>query len=102
MVLTSQAGGGKVVELAGGYYFGCARFEDGRVGCWGNNERGQIGNGTRTVRTAPTVVWTGPATAPPVFAAQVWGDPFAGDRLAPEHGARDGSAAGKRERTRRP
>jgi alpha-tubulin suppressor-like RCC1 family protein len=42
-VLTEQAGGGEAVQLAGGYSFGCVRFLDGRVACWGLANFGQLG-----------------------------------------------------------
>jgi hypothetical protein len=30
---------------------------DGTARCWGNNERGQIGDGTTTQRTSPVAVF---------------------------------------------
>jgi alpha-tubulin suppressor-like RCC1 family protein len=42
-------------ELAAGYEFACAR-DGGEVFCFGDNERGQLGNGWSHVRTTPTVV----------------------------------------------
>jgi len=39
-------GPGRVpVEVAGGGAFTCARFDDGAVKCWGNNNMGQLGLG---------------------------------------------------------
>ena len=35
-----------VVEVTGGFRFTCARRSDGRVLCWGDNRRGQLGRGT--------------------------------------------------------
>ena len=34
----------------------CALLSDGSVVCWGNNEYNQLGNGTATLRTTPTLV----------------------------------------------
>lgn len=35
-----------VVQISGGSDFTCARLADGRVYCWGQNNRGQLGRGT--------------------------------------------------------
>lgn len=40
---------------AGGYH-SCARFSDGAVRCWGNNDSGQLGDNSTQTRTAPVVV----------------------------------------------
>jgi len=36
----------------------CAILDDGSVRCWGNNQHGQLGDGTRTNRLSPTLVST--------------------------------------------
>jgi alpha-tubulin suppressor-like RCC1 family protein len=45
-----------VVELAAGVNHVCARRADGSVACWGNNDYGQLGNGTKTTQFAPVTV----------------------------------------------
>ncbi|MBA3542161.1 MAG: hypothetical protein H0T79_21280 [Deltaproteobacteria bacterium] len=44
------------VELALGEEFACGRQEPGVVRCWGNNARGQLGDGTSSGRSVPTAV----------------------------------------------
>jgi alpha-tubulin suppressor-like RCC1 family protein len=48
--LPQTIGGEKVVEIATGNHHSCARVESGRVWCWGENEFGQLGDGTVTNR----------------------------------------------------
>ncbi len=48
--------GSGVVELTAGVDHTCARRTDGSAWCWGNNYRGQLGDGTTTSRTVPTAV----------------------------------------------
>jgi alpha-tubulin suppressor-like RCC1 family protein len=36
--------------------FGCARTRDGKVECWGLNDKGQLGTGDEKPRSAPTIV----------------------------------------------
>ncbi|HMA91119.1 MAG TPA: chromosome condensation regulator RCC1, partial [Polyangiaceae bacterium] len=44
-------------EISAGYYYHtCARLTDRTVKCWGTNSTGQLGDGTTTQRTTPTVV----------------------------------------------
>jgi alpha-tubulin suppressor-like RCC1 family protein len=45
-----------VQEVAAGPYRTCARLLDGEVYCWGNNERGQLLDGTTTARPRPVRV----------------------------------------------
>jgi Regulator of chromosome condensation (RCC1) repeat len=45
-----------VVELAVGYSHACARKTDGTVWCWGDNDNGELGNGTTTSSNAPVKV----------------------------------------------
>jgi alpha-tubulin suppressor-like RCC1 family protein len=47
---------GRVTALAVGGAHGCALGADGRAFCWGANESGQLGDGTREVRRAPVPV----------------------------------------------
>lgn len=44
----------RAVELAAGELHGCARTEEGRVVCMGENGIGQLGDGTTERRTTPT------------------------------------------------
>jgi alpha-tubulin suppressor-like RCC1 family protein len=41
------------VELAAGRSHACALAADGQVRCWGANDSGQLGDGSRTTRLAP-------------------------------------------------
>lgn len=52
--LTTLASG--VTALAAGELHTCALKTDGSVWCWGENEFGQLGDGTLTQRNAPTAV----------------------------------------------
>lgn len=45
-----------VVQLAAGTLHTCARRKDGSISCWGDNQYGQLGNGTRDGTTTPTRV----------------------------------------------
>lgn len=44
------------VDVTVGYRFACALREGGRVSCWGDNEYGQLGDGTRRDRWTPVDV----------------------------------------------
>jgi alpha-tubulin suppressor-like RCC1 family protein len=45
-----------VTAIAVGYYHTCALLSTGGVQCWGNNDYGQLGDGSTTDRLAPTSV----------------------------------------------
>jgi alpha-tubulin suppressor-like RCC1 family protein len=45
-----------VTMIAAGTYHTCAVHGTGQVSCWGDNERGQLGDGTTTDRAVPTAV----------------------------------------------
>jgi alpha-tubulin suppressor-like RCC1 family protein len=44
------------VAVTAGYNFSCAQFGDSAVKCWGGNEFGQLGDGTRNQHSTPTEV----------------------------------------------
>jgi len=44
------------LEVAAGGYHSLARREDGTIWAWGGNDRGQLGDGTRTARRLPAQV----------------------------------------------
>jgi len=46
----------KTRALAVGFGFSCALAEDGTVRCWGRNDSGQLGDGTREPRRTPAPV----------------------------------------------
>lgn len=45
-----------IVRIESGKHFGCALLTSGFVRCWGDNDFGQLGDGTRTDRPSPVVV----------------------------------------------
>jgi alpha-tubulin suppressor-like RCC1 family protein len=45
-----------VRQIAAGTFHTCARLGDGSVDCWGFNDQGQLGDGTKMMRGAPTHV----------------------------------------------
>jgi alpha-tubulin suppressor-like RCC1 family protein len=55
--LTSEPSG--IAEIAGGLNHTCARFPDGTLSCWGNNDDGQLGRGDKE-RTPEIVAVTAP------------------------------------------
>ena len=46
------------VRMSAGDKFSCGLEADGTAWCWGLNDKGQLGDGTTTVRTTPTRVAT--------------------------------------------
>ena len=46
----------QVTQLAVGDTFACALSVTGAVSCWGDNQYGQLGDGTRIRHTSPEVV----------------------------------------------
>ena len=65
-VRVKRAGGGflqGVAEVSAGSLHGCARLNDGTAWCWGYNYRGELGDGTKTMRLFPVKV-TRPGVTP--------------------------------------
>ena len=60
VAVTSGALAGKTVtNITGGGLHTCALTSDGTAACWGNNEYGQLGNGTTNNSTTPVAVTSG-------------------------------------------
>lgn len=53
---TCVSGAPRVVQLTAGGWYTCALASDGRVFCWGENAKGQLGDGTLVSRHTPAVV----------------------------------------------
>jgi len=52
---TSSLGTGRTaVAISSRNYHTCTILDDGTVSCWGNNDKGQLGDGTTTYRYTPT------------------------------------------------
>jgi alpha-tubulin suppressor-like RCC1 family protein len=66
-----------ILQIAAGSSHACALSNDGRVFCWGVNGHGQLGDGTTTGRTKPTLV-SGITTAK---AIALGGDPKSGTNV---------------------
>jgi hypothetical protein len=54
--LSASPAGSAVVGLAASRYHTCAWLSDGAVKCWGNNEHGQLGDGSMVNRNVPADV----------------------------------------------
>ena len=52
----SRVLGANIVGIATGGRSACAITTTGTLKCWGNNDNGQLGDGTTTVRRSPVVV----------------------------------------------
>lgn len=52
----TTAAGGHTLSFSSPYYSSCAVMQDHTVRCWGHNEFGELGDGTRTDRNVPTKV----------------------------------------------
>lgn len=54
--VTAPSGVESVLQLALGAYHSCALAESGRVACWGDNQRGQLGDGSQDASQDASVV----------------------------------------------
>jgi alpha-tubulin suppressor-like RCC1 family protein len=92
---------GPAVAVGGGRAYTCALLEDGAVWCWGDNNRGQLGDGTTQPAATPIrVPLSGPAVDLEVGAEsacvrrtidasiECWGASPFGENVAPGRGLR--------------
>ena len=45
------------IDVSLGYSYSCATLSDGKVKCWGKNDKGQLGDGTTTERRTAVSAW---------------------------------------------
>lgn len=57
--VAAQAETPHIVQIATSYAYSLALFSDGSLYAWGNNEFGQLGDGTQINRNTPTLIGTG-------------------------------------------
>jgi alpha-tubulin suppressor-like RCC1 family protein len=57
--LTARAEAPHIVQIAAGLGFSLALFSDGTLYAWGDNSFGQLGDGSNTNRSTPTLIGTG-------------------------------------------
>ncbi|MDC0056496.1 hypothetical protein OAJ94_05540, partial [Deltaproteobacteria bacterium] len=50
-------------SVSAGYEYSCAISTDGGLYCWGNNNHGQLGDGTYNQRTSPVQITSGPTSS---------------------------------------
>ena len=75
VAITSGALTGKTVtNITAGDYHMCAILSNGTAACWGNNNYGQLGNGTTTNSTTPVAVTGGALTGKTVTNITAGGD----------------------------
>jgi hypothetical protein len=88
------------ISVSAGWYHSLAVREDGQVFAWGNNFRGELGDGTTTQRSAPvTVLDLGPQASPgersiAVSAGEARSFALRGDGLVHAWGTPNGSGYG--------
>ncbi|MBU1350153.1 hypothetical protein KKH19_03545 [Patescibacteria group bacterium] len=56
-VQVSNLGASTVNEITAGDYYTCALKTDGSMVCWGNNDFGQLGDGSTSDKTTPVQVF---------------------------------------------
>jgi alpha-tubulin suppressor-like RCC1 family protein len=56
LTLGPVSGLSNAVHLCAGYFHTCAVLTDGTAECWGDNQDGELGDGTQTMRLLPTPV----------------------------------------------
>lgn len=74
VVVANPAGTGPltgVAQLSGSTSHTCAALADGQARCWGNNSRGQLGDGTTIDRHRPVVVSNPEGTGPLTDVTQI-------------------------------
>ena len=69
----SSYGFSNPILLSSGIHTTCSIFDNGKIGCWGQNNQGQIGDGSTSVRSSahPSSITVGPQTSTLTFTSGV-------------------------------